>query len=173
MQPISKSFDLIVIGGGVLGTFHAYHAVGRGLRVLLIERNAEPKDATVRNFGQVVPSGMDDHWQRLGRASLETYQSIQDQFDVSIRNNGTIYIASDDEELALIEELAQINNEAGYASELWTADQCISRYPNLRRDYCRGGLYFPQELSVNPRVMIHRLHQYMQSMPKFHCQFNT
>ena len=62
--------DLIIIGGGVLGTFHAYHALKNGLTVTLFEKDKQPLGATVRNFGQVVPSGMDIKWQQYGRESL-------------------------------------------------------------------------------------------------------
>ena len=154
--------DLIVIGGGVLGTFHAYFARQRGLSVSLLEKNSQPVGATVRNFGQVVPSGMNDRWQQLGRRSLEVYNELQQIDDLSISNNGTIYIASDDDELRLLEELREINRGTGYASELWTADQCLRRYPQLRASYVVGGLFFPEELSVNPRVMIHRLHDLLR-----------
>ena len=169
----SNTFDLIVVGAGVLGTFHAYHAERRGLKVTLVERNSAPRDATVRNFGQVVPSGMDQKWQTYGRESLSVYKTIQDQFDISVRNQGSIYLASDEEELGLLEELAKINADSGYPSELWTVPQCVSRYPSLRTDYCRGGLYFPGEVSVNPRQMIHRLHQFLAEQPGFHSHFNT
>ena len=50
--------DLIVVGARVLGTFHAFHAARLGLKTILIEKDLAPQDATVRNFGQVVPSGM-------------------------------------------------------------------------------------------------------------------
>lgn len=30
---MDQSYDLIVVGGGVLGTFHAYHALQAGLKV--------------------------------------------------------------------------------------------------------------------------------------------
>ena len=33
---MTTKFDLIVVGGGILGTFHAYHALKKGLRVALI-----------------------------------------------------------------------------------------------------------------------------------------
>ncbi|MBP6448299.1 MAG: FAD-dependent oxidoreductase [Saprospiraceae bacterium] len=32
-------YDLIVIGGGILGLSHAYHSLQKGLKVLLIEKN--------------------------------------------------------------------------------------------------------------------------------------
>lgn len=155
-------YDVLIVGSGALGTFHAYHAARRGLKVAVLEKNGEPKDATVRNFGQVVPSGMDSEWQLIGRRSLEIYRDIQSQFDISASQNGSIYLASDQDEFTLLEELAAINETTGYRSELWTPEKCRQQYPNLRHDYCVGGLFFPEEISVNPRLMINRLHQFMR-----------
>ena len=165
--------DLIVIGGGVLGAFHAYHALQRGLSVTLLERHGRPRGATVRNFGQVVPSGMDLHWQAFGRESLKIYKQLQAQHDLSVRQNGSIYIASNEEEETLIEELHAINQQNDYESQLWTTEQCRQRYPQLRTDYCRAGLFFPDEVSVNPRQMIHRLHELLAQQEKFTAQFHT
>ncbi len=173
LSPDACRADLLVIGGGALGAFHALHAVRRGLRVMLLERHGAPRGATVRNFGQVVPSGMDRQWQPHGRASLEIYKSLQAEFDISVRQLGSIYLASDDDEATLIEELQQINAAADYPCELWTARQCRQRYPQLRPDYCRGGLFFPEEVSVNPRVMIHRLHRYLNEQPRYQSRFRT
>ena len=172
-SPIDAAFDLMVIGGGVLGAFHAYHAVQRGLSVVLLERDAAPRGATVRNFGQVVPSGLDRHWQRFGRESLAIYQSLQARFDLSVRQQGSIYLASDDEERTLLEELHELDHDVDYPSELWTASQCRTRYPQLRADYCRGGLFYPAEVSVNPRVMIHRLLGFLAEQPAFASHFRA
>ena len=90
MKATDDTTDLLVIGGGILGTFHAYHALERGLTVRLVERNAAPRGATVRNFGQVVPSGLDQHWQTFGRESLRIYQAIQERFDISVSQPGHV-----------------------------------------------------------------------------------
>jgi glycine/D-amino acid oxidase-like deaminating enzyme len=34
-------FDLIIIGSGVMGSFHAYHALNLGKKVLIIDRNSK------------------------------------------------------------------------------------------------------------------------------------
>ena len=125
---MNTKYDLIVIGGGVLGTFHAYHALQKGLKVAIIEKDKLPVSATVRNFGQVVPSGMDTKWQNYGRESLKIYNDIQSQFDISIRKNGSVYLASNDEEVQLIEELSIINKNNGYESLLLTKEQCLEKY---------------------------------------------
>ncbi|MEG1023187.1 MAG: TIGR03364 family FAD-dependent oxidoreductase [Flavobacterium sp.] len=158
---MNTKYDLIVIGGGVLGTFHAYHALQKGLKVAIIEKDKLPVSATVRNFGQVVPSGMDTKWQNYGRESLKIYSDIQSQFDISIRKNGSVYLASNDEEVQLIEELSIINKNNGYESLLLTKEQCLEKYSGLRNDYIKAGLFFPEEVTVEPRIMINRLLEFL------------
>lgn len=176
---MQKQYDLIIIGGGVLGTFHAYHALKKGLKVALIEKNIQPMGATVRNFGQVVPSGMDSKWQAYGRRSLEIYKSIQSEYDISARQNGTVYIASNEEELQLLEELYSINKRNNYKSLLLTKEECLRKYPGLRSNYVIAGLFFPDEITVEPRLMITRLHKYlidklglevMNNLNVLHCE---
>ncbi len=165
--------DLLIVGGGVLGCFFAYHAIAQGKKVILLERSSIPVGATVRNFGQIVPSGLDDTWQQYGRESLEIYRAIQSQCDISVRQQGSVYLASDDDEFTLINELHTINHRNDYRSEVWTAAQCRERYPQLRSEYCIGGLYFPQEISVNPRVMIHHLHDFLAASDHFASRFQS
>ena len=157
-------YDLIVVGGGVLGTFHAYHALKHGFKVALIEKDRTPQGATVRNFGQVVPSGMNSNWQTYGRESLRIYKEIQETFDISVRQEGSVYFASDEEEEQLLEELYQINQENQYSSQLLTKAKCMERYGGLRKDYVKAGLFFPEEVMVEPRVMINRLHCYLKAV---------
>ncbi|MFH7018892.1 TIGR03364 family FAD-dependent oxidoreductase [Flavobacterium sp. FlaQc-47] len=170
---MKEKYDLIIVGSGVLGTFHAYHALQKGMSVAILEKNSKPEGATVRNFGQVVPSGMDKKWQNFGKESLKIYKNIQSQFDISIRQNGTVYLASNEEEMHLIEELHQINISNDYESNLLTKEQCLSKYPGLRADYCIGGLFFPQEVTVEPSTMIHKLHQYMTANMGLDLFMNT
>lgn len=170
---MTAKFDLIVVGGGILGTFHAYHALKRGLKVALLERNSVPQGATVRNFGQVVPSGMDLTWQNYGRESLAIYNELHSQADLTIRKNGSVYIASNDEEIQLIEELYEINRNNDYGSILLSKNDCIKKFDGLRSDYCKGGLFFPQELSVDSADMIVKLHKLLQEKLGLHIFYNT
>jgi FAD dependent oxidoreductase TIGR03364 len=155
--------DLLIVGAGVLGTFHALQALQCGFSVILLEKDLAPQDATVRNFGMVVPSGMaQGQWQKYGITSTQLYKDIQAQFDIGVRQQGSVYIASDRDELGLLEELHEINQHNDYPSLLLSQDACLATYPALRRSYCVGGLVFPDEVTVEPRYMIHRLIAYLQ-----------
>lgn len=160
----SKQFDLIVVGGGALGAFHAYFALQKGLKVLLLEKDSRPSEATVRNFGQIIPSGMsEDEWFEYGKIGLETYLDIQSRFDISIRQNGSTYLASSDTEMKVLEEKHHRYRELGYESELLSKAQCLQRIPALNPDYVYGGLLFRQEVTAEPDRMIHRLLDYLVS----------
>jgi len=170
----SNQYDVIVIGAGVLGTFHAYHAAEQGKKVLLLEKDSFPVQATVRNFGQVVPSGMASAWFQYGVYSTELYKQIQSKFDISIRQNGSIYIASDADEQQLIHELKQRMDQRGYESQLLSTSQCLAKWPALQSSYCKEGLFFPQEISAEPATMIYKLLSYItRKFPSLRYQPQT
>ncbi|REC80102.1 TIGR03364 family FAD-dependent oxidoreductase [Chryseobacterium elymi] len=170
---MNTQYDLIVVGGGILGTFHAYHALQKNLKVVILERNSVPQGATVRNFGQVVPSGMDIKWQKFGKESIKIYKDLQSKTDLTVRPNGSVYIASNEEELQLIEELSEINKNNDYESVLLSKNECIQKFDGLRSDYCKGGLFFPQEISVDSGEMIVKLHQYLKNQESLDIFYNT
>jgi FAD dependent oxidoreductase TIGR03364 len=157
----TATYDLLVVGAGVMGTFHAYHARRAGLKVALIEQHKHPQSASTRNFGQVVPSGMNAKWQTIGRRSLALYKDLQQKVDLSLQPNGSVYIASNAEEESLIEELAVRNQTADYPSHLLTKAECLERWPVLHPKYCKAGLFFPEEISLDARVAVHRVIGYM------------
>jgi len=159
---MGTAYDLIIVGAGALGAFHAYFARQRGLKVLLLEKDAQPQEATVRNFGQIIPSGMsEDEWFDYARVSLATYKAIQAEYDISIRENGSLYLASSPAEMQVLEEKQARYQALGYASQVLTAAQCRQRLPAVRADYCAGGLFFEQEVTAEPDLMIHRLLAYL------------
>ena len=157
-----NSFDVIIVGAGALGAFHAYFALQRGLKVLLLEKDARPMEATVRNFGQIITSGMaEGEWFDYARVSLATYQKIQAEYDISIRQNGSLYLASTALEMQVLEEKHARYQVLGYPSRVLTAAQCQQRLPAVRASYCVGGLLFEQEVTAEPDQMIHRLLAYL------------
>ena len=157
-----KKFDIIIVGAGILGIAHAYHCLQAGFKVAIIEKNHFPEGASVRNFGQIVPSGFGSKWQEFGRQSLRIYNDIQSQYDITVKPGGSIYLANNKEEMTLLEELADINKQNGYHSELLTDTQCREKFPMINKTYVKSGLYFPQEITVDPRNAALKLLKFLQ-----------
>lgn len=161
-------YDLIVVGAGVLGTFHAYHAARLGKKVLLLEKDPRQAGSSTQNFGQVVPSGLSKKWNRYGQRSLQIYKELQSITDLTIRNQGSVYIASDEEEETLIEELHQLHEDEGYEAVHLTKKGTQERFPDVRPEYIKSSLYYPQEISVNPLEMVNRLSNYLNDSGQVH-----
>jgi len=143
-----KKYDLIVIGGGVIGTFSAYHALKKGKTVLLLEKDSQPFEASFRNFGQAVPSGQSfNKWFDYGRKSLQIYKDLQSETNISLVPNGSWYLASDDQELTLLEEIQKLFDERGYSNKIHSATECQNSNPHFKKDYVKGGLFLPEEAS--------------------------
>ncbi len=76
----TDSYDLVVVGGGVVGASLAYHAVAGGARTLLVDR-ADPGQASAAGAGIV---SADTHrpeapaWRDLARAATGYYPELID-----------------------------------------------------------------------------------------------
>jgi FAD dependent oxidoreductase TIGR03364 len=80
MSTVPKEFDLAVVGAGIVGLACALAAARRGLKVVVIERDAYARGASVRNFGLVTVTGQDRDgvWLRA-RRSREVWQEVAAQ----------------------------------------------------------------------------------------------
>jgi FAD dependent oxidoreductase TIGR03364 len=155
-------YDLIIIGSGVMGSFHAYHALSLGKKVLLIDRNSHARQSSVRNFGQAVVSGLSlNKWHQLGRRSSEIYLDLQKKAGLPIRQNGSYYIANTPGEMAVVEELHSRFLALDYSCELWDKRTIEKELPAIKPEYALGALVFKQEVSVEPESMVQHLREFM------------
>ncbi len=160
-----KQYDLAIVGAGILGTFAAYHAIQRGWSVLLLESGVEAKGASVRNFGQLVPSGVSlNNWRNIGARTVHHLTEINKSIPLPWKKNGSLYVASDEQELQLLEEMQQLNDGQGYASRLLSANECCELSQPLNKDYAKGGLFFPDDATVDsPKLLAALLQVIIQS----------
>ena len=96
--------DVIVIGGGVVGTTTAWQIAAAGAEVALLERGALASGATGRSQGLVLPP---DHEELvpLWRESLALYSRLADEREFGFDREpiGTLLLATDEAQLALLD----------------------------------------------------------------------
>jgi FAD dependent oxidoreductase TIGR03364 len=167
----NRKYDLVIVGGGIIGTFCALQALKKKKSVLLLEKDELPYEASFRNFGQAVPSGQAlDTWFQYGRKSLNIYKELQKEFDISLIGNGSWYLASDDQEATLLEEMSLLMKDRNYHNQFYTANKCLEIHPHFNREYVKAGLFFPDEASLNPLVMVHRVRELLIKYFGLHYQ---
>ena len=95
---------IVIIGGGIIGTAHAYEAIKCGHQVIQLERDEVARSASVRNFGLVWVSGRKSGPEL--QAAVRARQ-LWDQIHTTIpemlfRANGSLTLAINKEEIAVM-----------------------------------------------------------------------
>src|SRR6202012_3373719 len=93
---MSESGQVVIVGGGVLGTMHAVMARRRGLAVTHLKREPEGRGASVRNFGLIWVSGRRPGPElALARRARELWESIAaDAPGTGFRPGGALTLSS-------------------------------------------------------------------------------
>jgi len=107
MTPASAAparYDLAVVGGGIVGLAHAWHAVRAGLRVVVLERDEFAVGASVRNFGHVCTSAQSGLAYEYALRAREEWLALAREAGVPVAAPGTVIVARRPEELAVLEE---------------------------------------------------------------------
>ncbi|ABM10905.1 TIGR03364 family FAD-dependent oxidoreductase [Mycolicibacterium vanbaalenii] len=98
--------QVTIIGAGILGTAHAWHAVRRGHHVIHLEREVEARGATVRNFGLVWVSGRASGELEASLRSRALWEEIGAEVPaIGFRPCGSLTLLRTPAEVAVAEEV--------------------------------------------------------------------
>ncbi|RXH54364.1 NAD(P)/FAD-dependent oxidoreductase [Granulicella sibirica] len=152
------TFDTIVVGGGIVGAACAAAFARDGLTVALIESGSIGHGATAAAMGHVVL--MDDSAPQLllTRFSQSLWQSLVPNLSATAEYQpaGTIWIASDAEELHEAARKQSIFAEYEIAAQLLDPRQLATLEPNLASNLA-GALLVPSDSIVNPLAIARTL----------------
>ncbi|MEU3727945.1 TIGR03364 family FAD-dependent oxidoreductase [Streptomyces sp. NPDC033538] len=159
---------VIVVGAGVVGTMHAWHAVNRGHEVVQIERETEARGASLRNFGQIWVSG------RAGGEELETALRARALWEeiggrvpaLGFRPNGSLTPVRGDLERAVAEAAVARPDAAARGHKLLTPGEARALNPALRGDF-DAALYCERDAAVEPRTAQLALRAELRKSPKY------
>jgi FAD dependent oxidoreductase TIGR03364 len=165
------TFDLVVVGAGIVGLAHALAAARRGLRVAVLERDACATSASVRNFGFVTVSGQDGGaTRRRALRSREIWAEVAREAVIPIHQQGAVIVAQRLPALSALEEFA--SGEMGKGCELWDAPTLRSRLPRVNPK-ALGALWSPHELRVEARDAIPLLARWLEDKLGVVFSWNT
>ncbi len=158
----SSSFDVIVVGAGVVGLAHAYQAARNGLKVCVVERDAACVSASIRNFGFITVSGQGagDTWRRA-RYSRDIWADIAPQAGIQVVHQGLNLVATRDKGVDVLEAFMQTDMAQSAGCELWTPAQAAQHAPELQLGNAKAVLHSPIELRVESRDAIGQLTRWL------------
>ena len=147
------SYDIAIVGAGILGLAHALAAARLGKKVVVVERDAFATGASIRNFGFVTVSGQEagDCWS-LARRSREVWAEVTHAAKIPVLHEGLLVTARHPEAEAVID--AFLATDMGTDCRRLSRQEALERCPALRADGVTAALYSPHELRVESRTAI-------------------
>ncbi|MCX6430792.1 MAG: FAD-binding oxidoreductase [Actinobacteria bacterium] len=177
--PLPKEVDVLIVGGGLLGSALAYYLSVRGTEVLLVERGELNREALGTNAGsfhfqialhQLTASSSPEEEKRLYREvklqldAARLWGELEKELDadLGVHTTGGLMVAETEEELKVLRDKQRIEEMAGLETHVMTGSEMTNFAPYLSSELA-GIAYCPQEGHANPLVVaptyIQRAHE--------------
>ncbi len=149
MQGSVDTADIVIVGGGIVGSATAYFlsmdAAASGRRIVLIERDAGyGTGSTGRSAGGVRAQFSTPENIAMSRFTLSVFHSLKEMFgadaDVGFREQGYLLLATPETRAILAENVALQQSE-GADIELLDGAELAQRFPWLVADGVAAGAY--------------------------------
>ena len=153
---INKTYDVAVVGAGILGLAHAFAAARAGKRVVVIERDPRANGASIRNFGFVTVTGQErgESW-TLARRTRDIWAAVAPEAGVAVEQKGLVVTLRRPEAVAVAE--AFLDTEMGEGCEWLDAAAFRARHGEIAAHDALGALVSPHELRVESRTALPKL----------------
>jgi FAD dependent oxidoreductase TIGR03364 len=152
----------IVVGGGILGTWHAIALTRAGYTVQHLEADAAPGGASVRNFGLLWVSGRRSGPElEVARQSRRLWQEMAEVAPgIGFRANGSLTLARTAGERSVMEDFAAQPDASERAITFVEPHECAAINPAVR-GAVTGALHCVEDAVVEPRSALGALRGYL------------
>lgn len=144
--------DVLIVGGGLIGSSTALHLAMRGARVTVLEKDQPGRHASGVNAGGLRQLNRDPAEIPLSVAAAKIWADIRGLVDddCDVRLTGQLRVAENQADLALLEARAAKVRELGYRHERMIGRQRLYELVPALAGHCVGALYSEQDGYARP-----------------------
>ena len=156
----SVDADVVIAGGGVIGTAIAWRAARSGLSVTLVDPGSDADKASLVAAGMLGPVSESVFGEQdllnLNLLAIDRFPGFNAELEAAtgmttgLRTEGTLAVAYDNDDLAALARLTAFRHSIGLKAEALDARQCRKLEPFLAPG-TRGGVLAAGDLSVDNR----------------------
>jgi sarcosine oxidase subunit beta len=151
------SAEIVIVGGGVMGTAIAWHLAQVGVTdVLLLEANELGSGSSGKPLGGVRAQFSSPVNVRLGARSLAAYRDFADATgaQIGLEQVGYLFLLRTPEDVAGFEASVQMQNELGVPSRMITAAEARRLNPYLESDGVIAAAWSPEDGYAHPGSVV-------------------
>jgi sarcosine oxidase subunit beta len=149
--------DVVIVGGGVMGTSIAFHLAEAGVeRVLLLERDGLGSGSTSKAAGGVRANFSDELNIALGARSLEAFAHFGERpgQEIDLHRVGYLFLLSSAEQLELFQESTRLQNAAGQPTRMIDVSEAVALAPLISPDGLVGACFSPADGHCTPESVV-------------------
>ncbi len=141
---MEKTADIVIIGGGIIGTSIAYHLARKKAQgVVLLEKGFLGEGSTAKCAGGIRAQFSTEINIRFSLESLNTWNHFQEIMgtELDFKKVGYLFLAASDEEWTVFQNNSDLQHRFGIPVELLSPQEIQYRWPYLRVDDLKGGTF--------------------------------
>ncbi len=153
---MSKTADVVIIGGGVTGTSIAYYLSRKNIRAILVEKGSPGSGTTSASSGTVALQTKTLGTKlELARESFVLFHQLTEEIEMDFEFEccGSLMVALTQEENILMIERANKLESAGVPVEILDSRAARDLQPGLT-DHNVGGVFCSSDCSINPLLLV-------------------
>ncbi len=150
---MQQRYDVLIVGGGVLGTSVALHLAEAGKRVLLLEQREIASGASGGNLGQLsISDRCTEPWHMaLAQASFTYYrENLSRRADIEFHQEGACALLCGEVEKKAGQEVISTLQQYGIDGRLYCGADMAQKEPDIRTNPNDALLFNPMEGRLNP-----------------------
>ena len=147
--------DVVIIGGGIIGTFTAYYLAKRGLKVALVEKGVVGGEQSSRNWGWCRQQNRDERELPLATKALDLWEAFGEESgeNTGFRRCGLFYVSNLDEELVPWARWGEYARSIGVKTRMLTSEEA-TQHASFTRQRWRGGVHSQNDGIANPGIAV-------------------
>ncbi len=155
----AETADVVIIGGGIVGSSIAYHLTEAGCRdVLVLEREAhQGQGSTGKSMGGVRAQFATDVNIQMSLYSIDFFAAFDETIGhpADYRPHGYLFVATSEPHLAYLKANRERQAALGLKNvSLVTREEILEMVPQLRGDDILGGTFCPTDGFVDPHSVM-------------------
>jgi sarcosine oxidase subunit beta len=153
-----QKWDVVVVGGGLIGSAAGYHLARSGARTLLIEQGDLASGASGANFGLVQVQDAEFGFDlELTLQGYEIFESLEAEldYDLEYHRTGSLLLIENEQQRTIVERRAARLQAAGVAVQVLEGEEVCRLEPSLSSEGAIAALYHANEGELNPFKLVH------------------